>query len=66
MKAHKYIVKVTKFQRPTVYCFGTAEGRPSFWVDSTHPPAGLLKVKLLKTANLSPNHEKLAKATCAL
>ena len=34
MKAYWYIVKVTKFERPTAYRFSTAERRSRLWVDS--------------------------------
>ena len=38
MKAYFYIVKVTKFEFPTAYCFGTADGRTRLWADSAPPP----------------------------
>ena len=44
MKAYKYIIKVRKFQLPTVYRFSTTEGRSSLWADCV-PPPGLLRVK---------------------
>ena len=44
-KAYQYMVKVTKFELPTVYRFSTAEGRPSLWVDSA-PPPGLFRVNV--------------------
>ena len=43
MKAYKYIIKVTKFELPTAYRFGTAEGRTSLWADSA-PSPGLFRV----------------------
>ena len=37
-KAYKFILKVRKFQLPTVYSFSTAEGETWLWVDSDPPP----------------------------
>ena len=42
-KAYKFILKVKKFQLPTVYSFSTAEGETWLWVDSA--PPGLNRVK---------------------
>ena len=44
-KAYKFILKVRKFQLPTVYSFSTAEGETWLWVDSA-PHPGLNRVKL--------------------
>ena len=42
-KSYKFILKVRKFQLPTVYSFSTAEGETWLWVDSA--PSGLNRVK---------------------
>ena len=45
MKAYKYIIKVRKFQLPTVYRFSTTEGDPACGQIVPPPPPGLLRVK---------------------
>ena len=40
------MLKVTKFQLPTLYHFSTAEGKPSLWADSTLPVCLVLKLHL--------------------
>ena len=42
-KAYEFILKVKKFQLPTVYRFSTAEGTTWLWMDSA--PPGLNRVK---------------------
>ena len=56
MKAYKFILKVRKFQLPTVYSFSTVEGETWLWVDSAAHPGliGLTDVmqqKLRKRTN---------------
>ena len=59
-KAYKFILKVRKFQLPTVYSFSTAEGETWLWVDSA--PCGLNSVNNSRTA--SPIHMKLSRMKC--
>ena len=53
IEAYQYIVKVTKFELPTAYCFSTAEGRTSLWADSPLPTCLGLK-SLLNHSENSP------------
>ena len=41
MRGYKFILKVTKFQLPTVYRFSKAEGTTWLWTDSAFPPPWL-------------------------
>ena len=53
-KAYKFILKVRKFQLPTVYSFSTAtaEGETWLWVDST-PSPGLIGLNPNRTGGAS-------------
>ena len=54
-KAYKFIIKVRKFQLPTVYSFNTAEGETWLWVDSVPQ---LNRVKEVKTSK-SPGYDNI-------
>ena len=45
VKAYKFMLKVTKFQLPTICRFSTTEGKTWLWVDSTPPGPFRVKVK---------------------
>ena len=47
-KAYKFILKVRKFQLPTVYHFSTAEGETWLWVDSAPLPGLMVKEEFLR------------------